>query len=1142
MATSRSNTPTPDDIELVKELTRLYEQALGISEKDARARAETARQAGTLNKEIKILNTQMHEVVFQSDYLFQSFRDQTSELKSQNNLLNIGKSTYKGLTDIAQDLNYFQKGITDLTDKQFKKVQSSLGIQEENLDTVVKTLANSQGEYINQSRLAKLQATSADDLSDAQKRRLKELTQEKQLLEAAQDTIKNGIPVLKNELNISKQIYKVKEDAGGLAKAVAGTISKYGGELSRFLKVDDAIESVNEYNKKLIDGALRDKKVQGQLIDIENKKLNIQEQLETGRFRDEKTGKFVKATEEERLKRQNQLNSLEQEGFNIKSKAIASVDTLGNKFNSLGVLIKGLGTGIKKAITDPLTVMTFLIDQGLKANKQVTDLGKSLGVSYREANKLREEFVQYSRVTNDTFVTTDRLLKAQADLSEQLGIAVQFSGEELTTFSKLTEIVGLSAQEAGKLATFSAAAGVGTKEYVKQIRLSVFASNQANKTHFSDKLILQDISKLSAGILVKFQGNPKALADAAFQTRKLGLSLEQVDKVGDSLLNWESSIENELKAQLLTGKQLNLEKARYLALTGSQAELAQEIANQAGSLADFNNMNVIAQKSLAEAFGMSRDELADMLMKQEAINTYGKEAEELNAQQLKDFKKSGLSLADYITKQAEQQSAQEKFNDAIDKLKDLIGNLVAGPLGTFIDVLSKSLSIVNSIGSALSFLETPLKAILSLYIAIKGVQLGLNIAGGAKSFGSSILTAAKSSLEFIKTATTKGIGSAISGIGGDKAKDAAEKAAGAGDKAGAGGPKAGEGIKNTLKGISAGIQSFKKVTPADIAKLAFSALALVALTPAIPALLALQFVNGKLIQGALTGLGKGLAALGKALASGQVILGIAVLTASMIGLGYALKLAAPGIEAFGKAIKSTFEGIGEIITAAAGGISTIFTSLQNVDVAKLLAIGPALIGIGVGLASLGAGGVIGAIGAFLSGDPIKKLQGLAASGDGLIKTATALQSIAGALVGVAAALAAIDVSKLEALDEFSSNQATNAAVKGITDFFTAPIKAIGEAIGGGKEKINPTIGTNPISNPNTNFESTIKPNIASPLDLTPFINAFTSFKNEVITAMNRQQPTPQFALHVDGKQLGTVVGKQMETGTSQNIYTGYRIA
>jgi hypothetical protein len=373
------------------------------------------------------------------------------------------------------------------------------------------------------------------------------------------------------------------------------------------------------------------------------------------------------------------------------------VSSFGNKAQIAFAGLKTLAKGFGEALLSPEAILTFLATQINKADKQATALGKSLGVSKDQARALREEFVKYSANTNDAFITTDRLLKAQTELSEQLGIAVQFSGEELSNFAKLTEIVGLSAQEAGKLASFSAAAGIGTKDYIKQIRASSFAAQQTNKVHFSDKLILQDISKLSAGILVKFQNNPKALAAAVVQTKALGLSLEQVDKIGDSLLNFESSIENELKAQLLTGKQLNLDKARYLALTGSQAELAQEISSQAGSLADFENMNVIAQKSLAEAFGMSRDELADMLLKQEAINTYGDKAAKLNAQQLKDQKASGLSLDDYLKKQAEQQSVQDKFNNAIEKLQDLIGNLVAGPLGGFIDSLSNGLNIVTKI-------------------------------------------------------------------------------------------------------------------------------------------------------------------------------------------------------------------------------------------------------------------------------------------------------------------------------------------------------------------------------------------------------------------------------------------------------------
>jgi hypothetical protein len=350
----------------------------------------------------------------------------------------------------------------------------------------------------------------------------------------------------------------------------------------------------------------------------------------------------------------------------------------------------------KKLGLDYLTsiegLYTFIVKSAFKANEQTVKIGKSLGISYDAASKVRDSFVQYSRASKDSFINTDRLAKSQGELSEQLGIAVQFSNEELETFSRLTELVGLSSQEAGNLAKFSAAAGMESKDYVADIRRSAFYAQQANKIHISDKELLSTIGKLSAGILVKFQGNPKALAEAVVQSKKLGISLEQVDKVGDSMLNWESSIQNELEAELITGKQLNFEKARAAALTGDQATLMQEVANQAGSLSDYQNMNVIAQESLAKAFGMSRDEMSEMLMKQEAINKYGDKASELNAKQLEDLQKSGLSLDDYLKQQDERQTAQEKFNNAITKLQDLVGNLVAGPFGKLLDIISSILS------------------------------------------------------------------------------------------------------------------------------------------------------------------------------------------------------------------------------------------------------------------------------------------------------------------------------------------------------------------------------------------------------------------------------------------------------------------
>ena len=363
-----------------------------------------------------------------------------------------------------------------------------------------------------------------------------------------------------------------------------------------------------------------------------------------------------------------------------------------------------------------LVIFGSIFKNVLGIDTQVTNLSRSLGVSYDSAKGIRNEMESFAKGAKDGFTTVARLAKAQADLTEQLGIAVNFGNEETQQFAKLTELVGLSAGEAGKLANFSAAAGMSTSDYVKDVRAAGFAAQQANKIHISDKQLLQSISSLSAGILVKFQGSPKALAEAVVQSKKLGLTLDQVDKTAESLLNFESSIENELKAELITGKQLNLERARAAALTGDQATLMQEVASQAGTLEEFSSMNVIAQRSLAEAFGMSKDEMAEMLMKQEAINKYGSKAEELTAQQLKDFEKQGGSLDDYLKKQAEQVDIQTKFNTAMERLQEVLGNIAAGPLGKFASLMADILS--SSWG---------LYAAMGLYIARLGTSIALQI-------------------------------------------------------------------------------------------------------------------------------------------------------------------------------------------------------------------------------------------------------------------------------------------------------------------------------------------------------------------------------------------------------------------------------
>jgi len=101
---------------------------------------------------------------------------------------------------------------------------------------------------------------------------------------------------------------------------------------------------------------------------------------------------------------------------------------------------------------------------------------------------------------------------------------------------------------------------------------------------------------------------------------------------------------------------------------------------------------------------------------------------------------------------------------------------------------------------------------------------------------------------------------------------------------------------------------------------------------------------GSGVGGALKGIAGGFAAFGNL----QTMAGVAIITGAIIGLGFALKLAAPGIEAIGKAIATVIGGIGDFIVKIA--------QIANPELAGGLALfGLAMIPFSLGLIELAAG-------------------------------------------------------------------------------------------------------------------------------------------------------------------------------------------
>jgi hypothetical protein len=378
----------------------------------------------------------------------------------------------------------------------------------------------------------------------------------------------------------------------------------------------------------------------------------------------------------------------------------------------IGAAFKNIGTQIKEGMLNPsnmvLGAITFLVDTFKTLDKSAGEFAKSQNMTYQDALKARESYSSMARSSMDTSLNARNLMETQTAIGEQLGTNAKLNEADLKTFTKLREQAGYTNEELMGIQQLSLVNGKSLAQNTKEILGGAKAFAARNKLVVNEKQVLKEVSKASAALKLSLGGSTKAVAEAVVQAKKFGLTLEQTEKMSQSLLNFEDSIESELSAELLTGKDLNLERARGLALNGKTAEAAAEIASQVGSSAEFGKMNVIQQEAIAKAIGMERDELAKSLIDKEALAKIGfKDAEAAKAKydelrKTMTAEEAAAELGDKeLAKQYEQQSNAEKFAQTMEHVKEIFISIVDGPLGQILTLISNVLSSSTALYSIL---------------------------------------------------------------------------------------------------------------------------------------------------------------------------------------------------------------------------------------------------------------------------------------------------------------------------------------------------------------------------------------------------------------------------------------------------------
>ena len=255
---------------------------------------------------------------------------------------------------------------------------------------------------------------------------------------------------------------------------------------------------------------------------------------------------------------------------------------------------------------------SFLIKAGFVAI--VASIGAGIAKMTDFANETGFAYSQMRQFPLAVLFARDEM----SALLNEFGSLDSITSSTLLNMKLLTFQYGISADSAATLMAQMMAISGATKETAMDMIGAVGELARANGV--APAAVLEDMASNTEFFASFAKTGGKNIAQAAVEARKLGLSLDTVSKIAESLLDFESSIEAQMEASVLVGRTINTEEARRLALAGDLAGMQREILKQVGSQADFERMSVIRRKALADAFGVGVDELSKMIMNQSKLN------------------------------------------------------------------------------------------------------------------------------------------------------------------------------------------------------------------------------------------------------------------------------------------------------------------------------------------------------------------------------------------------------------------------------------------------------------------------------------------------------------------------------------------
>ena len=407
-----------------------------------------------------------------------------------------------------------------------------------------------------------------DKLSTADLQKRKQLISDEKIL----------LQVKSKELKIAQGIYDTQEEIEALTDKESMLAFDIAGSKKKILKAADEIRKLESLGTK----------------DAVAKAESLKEEVRLAKQTFDRKKNIISAVQAQDKITENLLGNLN-----------LSRDALGGMVAQAKLFGRALIANPYLALLAGFALILMYIKDTVSFSIK---LSKELGVSASQAGKLSNEIGFVRRKFLDMVGIDVSAISNQ--LLEDFGDVNMLSGKTVEEIGTMALGMGTTGQNLVKVSKTMQSVLPGISNSAMAMESMAMFAAIAKENGAATGKVMDDLAENTEVFAAFGKDGGENIAMAAIQARKLGLNLSQTAKIADSLLDFESSIEKEMEASLLIGKQLNYNRARQLALEGDIAGAAAEVMDQIGGQEEFSRLNVIQRRALAESIGVSVDELS----------------------------------------------------------------------------------------------------------------------------------------------------------------------------------------------------------------------------------------------------------------------------------------------------------------------------------------------------------------------------------------------------------------------------------------------------------------------------------------------------------------------------------------------------